>query len=387
MYLARRVPNDASVDYVDVQLRPRLFFPRWANCSTPRTSLRDWRIAVPLPPGCGVSGGIVCSVPVPRREMSSTAKRNGQGTATSSTAKLCPSRGLTARGPSRRWLLSAPMRWSSFVQMLSAWNHRPGPRAFGLPELHHSDHLHHQGHHKPQERGAGTPWRLLQAPDGRMNVLTTTGSIAEISQGFERYIAEVPTAAIHDIGQRCVRWYMASMKQMKLDYVRPPLDQPAGTWIEDSNVNLTAAVGAFAIGGSAVMVDAGTASEVRTWQAGVTFADNGTSVLTDMQLGKMAPAGFLGEIDLDEFQLSSTRLGGNSAYSYTLTDNQGNTEVHTDAASTTADVWFRSAISRTREFRLRIQEVTSTGEGRSFDGISCIIRPRGRLHNPYRRIA
>jgi hypothetical protein len=184
-----------------------------------------------------------------------------------------------------------------------------------------------------------------------------------------------------------MRWYLASGKQLKLDYRFPLAEQPAGQWIEDSNSNLPAAVGACLIGGVAVMTEAGSSGVARTWQAGTTFADDGTAVLQDLVTGRLAPAGLLGEFDLDEFQLSSTRLGGDSAYSYTLTPDAGSAEPHADVASTTPDVWFGSALVRLRDFRLRIRETSATGEGRSFDGVACIIRPRSKFQNPYRRIA
>lgn len=235
---------------------------------------------------------------------------------------------------------------------------------------------------------------FFNAADNRPNLLTPAGQIVDISQGFESYRSQSIVCGLHDEAQGCMRWYCASGKQLKLDYRHPLADQATGPlayqatgqWIEDSNSNLPAAVGAAVISGAAVMLEAGSVSVARTWQAGTSFADDGTAVLVDLTTGKMAPPGLLNEFDLDEFQLSSAVLGGNSAYSYTLTSDQGATEVHTDAASATPDVWFRSAIARTREFRLRITETSATGEGRSFDGIVAVIRPRGQLQNPYRRI-
>ena len=236
------------------------------------------------------------------------------------------------------------------------------------------------------QKGTTNPKGVVQGPqgiyfietNGRPHVVTTGGQIVEIAKGYESYTAQVPTAAVHDAAQRVVRWYCSSGKQIKLDYAHPLLDQPAGQWGEDNNSNLPAAVGACVIGGSAVMVEAGTDTFLRQWQAGSDFDDNGTAVLTELVTGRMSPAGLLGEFDVDEVQLSSTRLGGDSAYTYTLTDDQGTAEPHPDIASAVADVAFRSAISRTREIRLRIQETSATGEGRSFDGVSMIVRPRGQ---------
>jgi hypothetical protein len=245
-------------------------------------------------------------------------------------------------------------------------------------------------------KGTTNPKAVVQGPagvyffntaDNRPHVVTTGGAIVEISVGFEAYLAQVPTASEHDVAQGVVRWYCSSGKQFKLDYRRPVPGQEAGQWVEDNNSNLPAAVGAVRLAGVAVMVEAGTSLLARSWQAGTGFTDNGTAVLKDLVTGRLAPVGLLAEFDLNELTISSTRLGGDSAYSYTLTNDQGTTEAHTDAASTAQDVTFWSAINRTRDFRLRITETSATGEGRSFDGVGAVIRPYGRFENPRRRAA
>lgn len=243
-------------------------------------------------------------------------------------------------------------------------------------------------------KGTTNPKSVVQGPlgvyffntaDNRPNVITGA-TITQISQGFESYLAQTPTGSVHNEALGVVRWYMSSGKQICLDYLYPLTDQPAGSWREDSNSNLPAAVGACVISGAAVMVEAGSASVARTWQVSTDFDDDGTFVLADMTLGRLGLAGMLNEFDLEEVQISSTRLGGDSGYTYTIIDDQANQEPHMDIPSTTADVMFQSAVSRTREIQLRIQESSATGRGRSFDGVKLIVRPRGQ-RNFWRRIA
>ena len=195
-------------------------------------------------------------------------------------------------------------------------------------------------------------------------------------------------ASVHDVAQRCVRWYMSSGKQLKLDYPKPFGDQAAGQWMEDSNASLPAAVGAVVINNAAVMVEAGTASVARTWQAGTGFTDDGTAVLKDLR----RPGGWRrpGCWANSTWTSSTCRARAWAATRPTRTRSpttRASTEPHPDAASNTADVWFRSALFRTRDFRIRIQETARPARGAASMALAAIIRPYGRFQNPYRRIA
>jgi hypothetical protein len=100
----------------------------------------------------------------------------------------------------------------------------------------------------------------------------------------------------------------------------------------------------------------------------------------------MGLAGFLQEFDSDWIHFSSTRLGGDSAYRYTIYNDQDVGEVHTDTASNTADVGFRTYRCRTRDIQMLIEETSATGEGRSWDGCIVEMRSYGRVQNHYRNV-
>ncbi|HKO83179.1 MAG TPA: hypothetical protein VJ140_01190 [Actinomycetota bacterium] len=386
-YLAKRVPNDPTVDYVDVDLSPGQH--RAGSGELLETTNLEERLENgPVPPArldciwrdrMWLGGTPEDDLPY------SQEKRPGYGYEFNEALSVVWQDGT---GPVTA---ICPLSFDALV----VWRRDaiglvtgPGPDPAG------------NGNYVVQTisygKGTTNPKSVVQGPagayffntsDNRPHVVTTAGAIVEISQGFESYLAQVPTASVHDVALGVVRWYCSSGKQLKLDYRRPVPGQEAGQWSEDSNSNLPAAVGAVVLAGAAVMVEAGTSLIARSWQVGTGFTDNGTAVLKDLTTGRLTPAGLLGEFDLNELTISSTRLGGDSAYTYTLTNDQGSTEPHTDAASTTQDVTFWSAINRTREFRLRIQETSATGEGRSFDGIGAVIRPYGKFENPRRRAA
>ena len=187
-----------------------------------------------------------------------------------------------------------------------------------------------------------------------------------------------------------LRFYCTNGKRLVLDYDRPLPEQPAGQWIVhegSGGVALPAAVGAALIDGDPVMLEAGTATETATWTPGPSFADDGEMVLKDWLTGRMSPGGYQGELDVDWVHLSSTRLGGESSYRYTLTPDTGVDEIHDDAVSAVSDVGFRAAVFRTRDVRMRVTETAATGEGRAFDGVAMEILPYGRLQNLYRKVA
>jgi len=230
----------------------------------------------------------------------------------------------------------------------------------------------------PGADGCDNPASVVSGPlgvyfqrkgDGKV-CLVSGQQVTPISQGFDAYRSEVITAAVHDSTKGVLRFSCASGKRLILDYTRPLPDQPAGQWYEDNSSPLTAApaVGCQLIDGVPVEMEAGTAGATASWQQGSGWSDNGTAVLTDWTTGPFQPAQPLGEFDTFEMQLSSTKLGGDSAYAYTLTDSVGNTEAHPDVANATADVAFMTGLNRTRHFTLRIQETSATGEGREFDG-------------------
>lgn len=225
--------------------------------------------------------------------------------------------------------------------------------------------------------------------DGRF-YLTSGGVPADITEGIEDYIGETITAAVYHTsgaGDKVVLWYCASGKKLILDVGRATADQPYGQWYVDDGAGLLAAVDAAVIGGAPVALAAGSSSEAVTFQPGSGYTDNGSAILTDYVIGPVAPGGLLTEFDTLLCQLSSTQLGSGSTYEYTLTDDQGTNEVHTDVTDATADVAFMTGLNRTREFSFRIRETASGGRGRIFDGLAIQVGVYpNRTQNPRRRI-
>lgn len=385
LYLAKRLPNDPTVDYIDVTIRPGEFIAgsgellettnlaeRLENGSVPPARLADlWRDRLWL---AGTPEDDI---------LYSQEKRDGHGYEFNEALSVVWQDGtgpVTAIRPLSFDALVIFRR--DAIGLVTG----PGPDPAGSPNYVVQTISYGKGTTNPKSVVQGPAGvYFFNTADNRPHVITG-GAVVEISVGFESYVAQTPTASVHDVAQGVVRWY-CSGKQLKLDYRRPVPGQEAGQWMEDSNSNLPAAVGAVSLAGVAVMVEAGTSLVARSWQAGTGFTDNSTAVLKDLTTGRLTPAGLMGEFDINELNISSTRLGGDSAYTYTLTNDQGTTEPHTDAASTTQDVTFWSAINRTRDFRLRILETSATGEGRSFDGIAATIRPYGKFANPRRRAA
>lgn len=241
------------------------------------------------------------------------------------------------------------------------------------------------------KKGVTNPHAVAQHPlgvtfenaaDGRM-CLCTGGQIVEIHQGQDNYTAYVPRAALPVESERGIRWFCSNTKQLFLDFAHAPADgtQPAGTWIRDENSTLPAFVGARLIAGIPTMLEPGTTTTASFWTPNTSHDDDGVVCLTDWTTGSLAGAGALGEFDTDRVWLSSTHRGGDSTYNYILTDDSGNNEVHPDVASDDADVSFRTALYRARDFTLRVQETSATGAGRAFDGVAIEIRPYGRLKN------
>jgi hypothetical protein len=242
--------------------------------------------------------------------------------------------------------------------------------------------------------GCSSPYACVQGPlgvyfqrhaDGRMCLLTAAG-VQEIHQGMEDYVSYSFAGAVDVKSKRELRFYATNGKVLVLDYGHPTPDQPWGQWVLHENSNLPAWIGARLLSGEPVALEAGTTSIARTWKPGTGFTDNGTEIAKRWKTGKMSPAGFLGEFDTDLVQMSSTVLGGASAYTYTLIDDQGNTEAHADASNATADVVFRSGRYRTRDVQLQVVETTPSGEGRQFDGVTMEFLPYGRPQDPRRRI-
>jgi hypothetical protein len=247
------------------------------------------------------------------------------------------------------------------------------------------------------KKGCTNPKAVCQGPlgvvfqnaaDGRMNIVQGE-QVIEIAKGAEAYTGYTFTAAVDSPTDRLLRFWASNGKILCLDYAHPLEEQEAGQWVlhESSALTSAPAIGARLVSGAPVAMEAGTSSTASTWTPGSGFTDNATAVLKSWTTGKMSPPGFLGEFDLDWVHISSTVLGGSSAYTYTITPAVGSAEAHADAADSTADVSFRSGVFRTREFSMTITETSATGEGRVFDGVAVEVRPYGRLQNSRRRIA
>lgn len=229
------------------------------------------------------------------------------------------------------------------------------------------------------------------ATDGRMCLLAG-GAVTPIHQGMEAYRGYSWVKGIDCPGERCVRWYASNGKRLVLDYSSMSIEDATPKWILEEGEGLPAAVGAQLIDGVATMLEAGDVDAAATWQpsAGITdedFLDDGVEVLTDAVSGRMGLAGFLNEFDSDWVTFSSTWLGGDSTFEYSLIPDSGTPEVHPDVASEAADVAFRSACFRTRDLKVRVRETSATGEGRMFDGVAIDIRSYGRTKVPTRVIA
>lgn len=248
------------------------------------------------------------------------------------------------------------------------------------------------------KKGVGAPTEVCKHPlgvvfrnlaDGRMQLLSG-GAVSDISAGMEDYRDLRFSAALDCPAERMAKFY-APAGALCLDYGHPPADQPAGAWIWHEGEEFPAAVGARLIGGEPVIMPAGSSSAAEVWRQsdGVTdadFLDDGAEVLTDLTTGRISPSGFMNEFDTDWLTLSSTHLGGDSTYEYTITGPAGD-EVHPDAASDEDDVTFRTAIYRAREVQLRIRETSATGQGRRFDGAQLDVCPYGQTKRPFRQIA
>jgi hypothetical protein len=228
---------------------------------------------------------------------------------------------------------------------------------------------------------------------GRMQLLA--GGVVrqpDIAAGMVAYKDFVWTSAVHCPDEQLIRWTATNGKRLELHYGYPPSGADYGTWILADGDGLVAAVGGALIGGAHVALAAGgsTVAVLYSPSAGVTdadFLDDLDEVLIEHVSSRMSPAGFMGEFDTDTTTLSSTWLGGSSTYEYSMIPARGATEVHPDIASEDADVAFRTALFRQREFALRVRETSATGRGRRFDGVAVAIRAYGRIKSPYRQIA
>jgi hypothetical protein len=253
----------------------------------------------------------------------------------------------------------------------------------------------------PTKAGCTNPFGVVSGPlgvyyprdaDGRMALVAGLSPPVEIHQGMESYRSYVPVASLHVESERLVKWYCDIGGQdgeiLNLDDNWKGDVSPAGKWILDrrSSAPFEEFVGARVIDGVPTVLLPGGASLIQLQAPDGNYSDGGAAVLTKQTTGRMSPTGFQNEFDVLEVQISSTRLDGDSTYTYTLTRDTGGTEVHTDITDTTADVKFWSAIDRTRDVRLTIEETSSTGAGREFDGVLFEIGAYGRPQNPRRRI-
>ncbi len=217
--------------------------------------------------------------------------------------------------------------------------------------------------------------------DGRINVVSG-GVVYEVGQGQEAYRGYVVSGSLHDVAAGEILFTCTNGKTLVVDYRHPANEQTYGQMSERGSAALPAFLGVQAISGAPVALEAGTSSVARTWSPGATFLDDGTQVLTSLKTGRMQPAGLLGEFDCDESVISMEQRGGSSTYSVTLTDSQGNTDVHQISASSLPDAFFRAAVYRTRDVQIEIQELSATGEGHSFDGMSMNVLPYGEMRLP-----
>jgi len=232
-----------------------------------------------------------------------------------------------------------------------------------------------------------------QRAGGRMALTTGSGPPVEIHHGMEDYRAFAVVAAMADRSDRAVKFWCdngsGEGELLVIDDAHKTDGSPAGKWYRHrrSGTPWLVPAGVRLIAGAPFVLDPGTTS-IEYWVTGVSYDDDGEAVLRKLRTGRLAPAGFLGEFDAREVQVSSTpdEGAGDSTYTYTLTNDKGVDEVHTDITDATADVKFWSGIDRTREVRLTIEETASTGAGRKFDGVAFEINAYGRFQNPHRRI-
>lgn len=249
----------------------------------------------------------------------------------------------------------------------------------------------------PGKDGCSNPKACIQGPlgvyfqrhaDGRMCLLTV-GGIQEIHQGMEDYTGYTFTGAVDVKAKRELRFYASNGKILVLDYGHPTPDQPWGQWVLHENSNLPAWVGARLINGEPVALEPGTSSVLRTWKPGSGFTDDGTSIAMSFTTGRMAPAGMMGEFDAIKFTISTKRLGSSSVtHTITVYNDQDATETHTYTDDGTDDFEFWSAVNRTRDVKLKIQETTVNSEqGRQWDGVVMEVGLYGRIANQRKKVA
>jgi hypothetical protein len=243
--------------------------------------------------------------------------------------------------------------------------------------------------------GCSNPYSVCQTPIGLLfqraadNRLCLFNGAVVALPGQEAYLSYLVTGVAHDSTNQVVNIHCSNGKVLQLQLRNATAEQPYGVLVECTSEALVAApaIAVAGINGTPIALEAGDETTLATWSPGTGFTDDDAEILMDFTTVRMAPAGFMGEFDVDNVWLSSTHLGGDSEYRYTLTSDWA-AETHDDDVSTSPDVSFRAnAAYHTREVKLRILETSATGRGRQFDGCTIEYLPVAPIKKPRRKVA
>lgn len=231
--------------------------------------------------------------------------------------------------------------------------------------------------------------------DGRIYCVTPGLEIADVSRGMESYRTETVVAVNLVERDRQLHFHMSSGAIMVLDYAHPTQDQPYGQWMRWTSDGLVLACGAAVdTTGVPVYLEA-VAGAIRTPGTGWTDATSGAAaaVLMDLSTGDLAAAGQLrGSFRVDAVTLLGEWVATNTPRVSVSSDYASNTTTHTSAAISAApqECFVRPAgHDRVQSVRLRIQEITSAGEGFVFTGAVLTVQMHGKTKFPNnnRRVA
>jgi hypothetical protein len=195
----------------------------------------------------------------------------------------------------------------------------------------------------------------------------------------------VGTAVTTEQDERCVRFITDEPDHLVWDTTM------TGSWILHEGAGMPEATSATTINGVPVLLTNDDLAQASLWSPATgeddaDYLDNGTTqILTDYESGEMELAGGA-EFDTDTIVYQSEFHGGTSTYQYTLTDERGSQETKEDTSAEDSDFFYRSGRFRTNRVKLRIRETAATGRGRSFRVVSIDVRPYNHSRQPARKI-
>lgn len=392
LFVQHTIANDPFVDGVTVTLSPQNFTSRGESLDTLIGSLDGG----PVPPSrlAIIHNGRLWLGGTPDDEIwPSLELRSGRGYQFNEVLVI---EGRRGKGELQAWASlddkTLAAAWINKILFISGDGpDGNGNGAFDVRALAGADGFDSSRH---------SPGAFLQGPlgvyfprarDGRMCLLTA-GGVQEIHQGMESYAGYTWTGAVDDKTNRELRWVSSNGKILRLDYGHPLADQPWGRWKLDEVVNAPAWIGIRSVNGTPYMLDPLNTTQGAFWRQGTTYLDAGLNEIAKrIELGRLAPAGVLGEFDTDQVTLSCDPVdsvnGNLGDYRYTLRkDGTVQTETHNDIFGIGNDVNFRSALYRAREVSLKIEETFPSGPGTRFDSVVIETNEYDRPNTGKRRI-